>query len=90
MTFKFICIHFKICILFFIVIISCSFFSSNDSYFFSTGNYKYINRNTNQLISILDKTQTSMGGRLLKKRRKWTWNARRLVWLYHSPSLNIS
>lgn len=46
----------KVVILICITIISCSFFSSNDSDFSSTENYNYINRNTNQLISILDKS----------------------------------
>ncbi len=56
MFFKFMGNPIKVGVLFIVVIISCSFFSSNDSTFSLTENYNYINRHTNQLISILDKS----------------------------------
>jgi hypothetical protein len=56
MFFKFMGNPIKVGVLFIVVIISCSFFSSNDSAFSSTENYNYVNRHTNQLISILDKS----------------------------------
>ena len=46
----------KLGVLFIIVIIGCSFFTSNNSTFSSTSNYSYINQNNDQLISILDKS----------------------------------
>jgi cytochrome c peroxidase len=56
MILKFICNHFKIVILFFIVVISCSFFSSTDSYLPSAEKYVFVSRNANQLILIFDKS----------------------------------
>lgn len=56
MFLKFMANPIKIGALFIVVVICCSFFSSNNSSFSKTENYNYINSNTNQLISILDKS----------------------------------
>ena len=56
MTLNFIGNPIKVVALIIVATISCSFFSSSDSNFSLTENYNYINRNTNQLITILDKS----------------------------------
>jgi hypothetical protein len=58
----------KVGVLFIVVVISCSFFSSNDSVFSSTENYNYVNGNTNQLISILDKSVLLADSIFIEKR----------------------
>lgn len=68
MFFKFMGNPIKVGILFIVVIISCSFFSSNDSAFSSTENYNYVNGNTNQIISILDKSVLLADSIFLEKR----------------------
>jgi cytochrome c peroxidase len=68
MFFKFMGNPIKVGVLFIVVIIGCSFFNSNDSVFSSTENYNYVNGNTNQLISILDKSVLLADSIFIEKR----------------------
>jgi cytochrome c peroxidase len=56
MILKLIYNHFKIVILFFIVVVTCSFFSSTDSYLPSAEKYVFVSRNANQLFLVFDKS----------------------------------